>query len=511
MGKKFWGICGVMMMIGLYAAVATGCGKQTFTTNEQKTKEAEVTIKWMIFGEKSKSSDDIIEEFNEKLAKKLPNTKVEFEIVPIEDYKGKWGMKMATNEEVDLVWIGNDIFNYTEEVKAGNFMALDYLLSTNGKALLEEIPAEMWEKQKRDGKIYSVPIIGPAYRKDYALVTQRRKLAEYGDEEKIVATNQGKEYSDEECYRVIEEYLENLKQAQVLGKGISCDTFSAIAQKGYEGIYGSDSPFVIRIFDEELQVYNKYELDSYKDYFKVMAEWYQKGYIRPDIKEVLAPEKDNGTKAGNSLFLDEYGGAGVVPNQISTEYEAVKIPLQTYRYISYECSRNAVALSRTTTNPKRAIEVLTLLNTEDGKELLRLLCNGSEGRHYVKGNNDLVDRVTDKTGKAIYSLYSGAIGNIFLNYETEKNEFRELKKHNAEALVSPLMGFELDTRMIVTEMAKIDLVAAEYLDVLMYGTSKDWKETYDEMIDKMKTAGSDKVINEIQRQIQQFSEEKDTK
>ena len=101
--------------------------------------------------------------------------------------------------------------------------------------------------------------------------------------------------------------LENLKQAQNLGSGVSCVTFSEIAQKGYEGIYGPDSPFVIRIFDEELKVYNKYELDSYKEYFKTMSEWYDKGYIRSDIEEVLAPEEDNGTKTGNRIFLDEYG------------------------------------------------------------------------------------------------------------------------------------------------------------------------------------------------------------
>lgn len=499
-----------VLAASLCMAGAAGCEKEADVVNEGETETEEVTIKWMIFGEKFISSDDVIAEFNKKLGEKLPGTRVEFEIVPIEDYKEKWDMKMATNEEVDLVWIGNDIFNYTEEVKAGNFMALDYLLSTNGKGLLEEIPAEMWEKQKRDGKIYSVPLVGASYRKDYAIVTPKRRMAEYGDEEKIASTNQGKLYSDEECYRVIEEYLENLKAARVLGTGVSCDTFSEIAQKGYEGVYGPDSPFVIRIFDEELKVYNKYELDSYRDYFKVMSEWYQKGYVRSDVEEVLAPGNDNGTKAGNSLFLDEYGESGVVQDPIATEYEAARIPLQTYRYVSFECCRNAVAVPRTTKNPKRAMELLRLLNTDEGKELLRFLCNGSEGRHYVKGENGRVNRVTDKTGKAIYFLSPYAIGNTFLNYESSKNEFGQLRNYNEDAVVSPLMGFELDTRMIVVEMAKVDLVVEEYLDTLERGTSRDWEKTYDEMIAKMKEAGADKVIGEMQKQIQAFCEEEDT-
>ncbi len=491
--------------------ISVSCGRNVSNVTDSAKENKEVTLKWMIFGEKSKSSDSVIAEFNQELEKYLPGVAVEFEIVPLSDYKDKWEMKMATNEELDLVWIGNDIFNYTEEVKAGNFMALDYLLSTNGKELLEEIPDSLWDKQKRDGKIYSVPLVGVSYRKDYAIVTEKRLLDVYGNEEEIASVNQSKQYSDAECYQVIEKYLENLKQAQNLGTGVSCETFSEIAQKGYEGIYGPDSPFVIRIFDEELKVYNKYELDSYKEYFKTMSEWYDKGYIRSDIEEVLAPEEDNGTKTGNRIFLDEYGESGVVLDQIATEYEVARIPLQDYKYISYECSRNAVAIPKTTTNPEKAMELITLLNTENGKDLLRLLCNGFEGRHYVEVKENKVNRVTDKSGEAIYSLSPYAIGNVFYNYENEEGEFAQIQKYNEEAIESPLMGFELDTRMIVTEMAKIDLVVNEYLDTLERGTSKNWEETYDEMISKMKEAGSDKVISEIQKQIDVFVTEKDTK
>jgi ABC-type glycerol-3-phosphate transport system substrate-binding protein len=120
----------------------------------------QITLKWMIFGEKSKSSDSVIATFNENLQEYYPNMAIEFDIVPIADYKEKWDMVMATNEKVDLVWIGNDIFNYTEEVKKGSFMALDYLLSTDGANLTEQISTDLWAKQTREGKIYSVPLLG---------------------------------------------------------------------------------------------------------------------------------------------------------------------------------------------------------------------------------------------------------------------------------------------------------------------------------------------------------------
>src|SRR5690606_27458244 len=100
--------------------------------------------------------------------------------------------------------------------------------------------------------------------------------------------------------------------------------------------YGPDSPFVIKIFDNDLKVYNKYELESYTLFFKTMSEWYQKGYIREDIEEILDPGSYDGKRNGNVLFLDEYGEHGVVTDMIATEYEAVREPLQDYKYISFE-------------------------------------------------------------------------------------------------------------------------------------------------------------------------------
>ncbi|MGI6777893.1 MAG: ABC transporter substrate-binding protein [Acetivibrionales bacterium] len=465
-----------------------------------------VVIKWMVFGEKSKNSDDVFAEFNKKLQEYYSDTTVEFEIASIDTYKEKWDMKMATNEVLDLVWIGNDIFNYTEEVKKGSFIALDYLLNTYGQDVKGEIPENIWNMQKREGKIYSVPLLGMLYRKDYAVVSIKNYMDNYGNIDEIGKVNRANYYTNKECYEVFEKYLERIKAENKIGTGISCHTFSKIADKGYEGIYGPDSPFVIKIFDNDLKVYNKYELESYTLFFKTMSEWYQKGYIREDIEEILDPGSYDGKRNGNVLFLDEYGEHGVVTDMIATEYEAVREPLQDYKYISFESCRNAIAIPRTTNNPQRAMEIINLLNSKKGAELYRLLVNGFEGRHYVKKGNNQVDKITDETGKALYTLSQYAIGNVFYNYESSSQQFEQLKEYNSKAIVSPLLGFELDTRMIVIELAKIDLVVSEYIDKLSLGISNDWEETYNEFINKMKQAGSDKVISEIQKQITVFKE-----
>ena len=480
-------------------------------SNNEYTPDEKIVLKWMIYGEKSKNSESVFSEFNKNLQKYYPDTTVEFDIVPYDIYKEKWDMKMATNEQLDLAWIGNDIFNYTEEVKKGSFMALDYLLSTYGQELLAEIPENIWRVQKREGKIYSIPLLGMLYRKDYAVVSSKKYMNTYGNMDEIGAVNRSNYYTNEQCYGVLEKYLHSLKAEKTLGTGISSETITKMADKGLEGIYGSNSPFVIKIFDNDLKVYNKYELESYRLFFKTIHNWYEKGYIRENIEEILNPKSYDGRRNGSVLFLDEYGEHGVVTDSIATEYEAVYEPLQGYKYISYECSRNAVALPRTTQNPRRALEIVNLLNTGNGEEPYKLLVNGFEGRHFISKGSGQVDKITDASGKPLYELSQYTLGNVFLNYENTPGEFEQLEQYNKNAIISPLTGFELDTRMIVLEMSKIDLVVEQYLNTLRLGTSEDWQQVYGEFVDKMKQAGSEKIISEMQKQIDSFKKTKDTK
>jgi len=469
---------------------------------EGKEEKEKVTLRWMVYGQKFKSSDTVIAEFNDRIQKKFPNVTIEFEIVSIENYKEKWNLAMAANEPLDIVWIGNDIFNYSEEVKKGSFMALDYLLSTSGNQLMEEIPATMWDKQKRDGKIYGIPLEGTLFRKQYALVTTKRDLDSYGKADEIHKINIQSLYGDEEAYKSFEDYLKFLKEEQRMGTGVSCDTFSNLPAKGLEGIYGPNSPYVIKIFDSELKVYNKYRLDSYREYYEIVSRWYEEGYIREDVEEVLAPEKLNGTTTGNSVFLDE---TGVALDAIATEYEKASIPLQDYSYIAYESGRNVLAIPRTTEHPQEAVEVIEYLNSKEGAELCKLLSNGTIGRHYVKKNNHTIDKVVDNNGKELYGLSPYVVANLFQNYERIQGEFEEIKKENEEAVVSPLTGFELDTRMIILEMEKVDLIVSEYVKHLEKGTYENWEEEYNEMLKKMEGVGDEKIINEIQKQLDVFS------
>lgn len=503
---KKWIITALLCILagaGLFGLYKTGR-----PDGSAKSEPETVTLKWMLYGEKHKETDRVFSLFNEALQKYLPGVFVEFEVVDKKDYKEKWEIKMATNERLDLAWFGNETLNYTEEVKKGSLMALDYLLKANGEKLQNRIPKELWERQRRDGNIYAIPIEGPLYRRSYVLVANKRLMERFGNIEEIIRVNQENRHTNLECFNVFEDFLRQAKENNAIGTGVSYESMCRLADKGYEGIYGADSPFVISVFDKNLTVSNKYELEAYRACFETMARWYQLGYIREDVMNLLDPDSEDGKRKGSILFLDEGEESHAGADIKQTEYEAVRGDLAGYHYISYDGCRNSLVIPKSALYPQQAMELVSLLHSEEGKELYRLLADGVEKQHYIVVDENTIARMSDNDHSYLYQMASTAIGSVFQNYETVPGEFEQIRQYNNEAIVSPLDGFNLDTRMIALEMAKVDLVVKQYREELCRGTNEDWENLYEQFLNDMREAGSDKIIEEIQEQLDSFKKEK---
>ena len=493
----------------LILIICVGCTRQDVTTDKIANKiqsDEKIVLKWVIPGEKYKDSDRVFAEFNRQLQEVLPNTVVEFEIINKSEYKEKWDMMMATNEAVDLAWTGS-LFIYDEEVRKGSFLAIDYLLQEHGQDMLSEIPEEVWQKQIIDNKTYSIPIYGSYCSENYALKVSKNLMDQYGDIKKIGLINQSNLHTTKECYDVFEEFLGNAQEAGDIGTGVSYQTVKRLANKGYEGIYGANSPFVFKYFENDLKIYNKYELESYQIHYKTMADWYEKGYIREDILKVSDPQADDGKVNGSVFYIGSYSPDTVIIDAMDNGYEMEIQPLDGYNYMAYGANINATVIPKTAKYPERAIKLLNLLNSQKGQELFRLLLNGFEGEHYIKINDNMIRRIKDGNNSYLYMLPQNVIGNKYHNFEYVPEEFKRLEVHSESALISPIMGFELDTKMIISELAQVDIIVDEYDDLLSCGISLEWEDMYQEFIGRMKKAGSDKIVGEIQKQVNVYYEQ----
>ena len=98
-----------------------------------------------------------------------------------------------------------------------------------------------------------------------------------------------------------------------------------------------------------------------------------------------------------------------------------------------------------------------------------------------------------------------ALGNTFNSFLVEgqlPDTHIQTDKINKEAKKSPIIGFAPDTEPISVEISNCKAVLGEYINALQQGLVG--MEEYDAFIAKLKTAGSDKIITELQSQLDKW-------
>lgn len=529
MFKKFNAV--VLVICLMLSMVLTGCGKkeangtnETVNTDTTKTtptasgeevKEEEakpVTLKWIFLtpGEQ-KDSQEVWDKFNEELAKYLPNTTVEFEGITSADYAEKWKLMSASQENVDIVWHGWMV-PYVTEVKKGSYRELDDLIAKYAPSLLEEVPENILDKSRVDGKLYSIPCMQQMVSYISTIQFPTRIYEKYKDQinvEEMVSLFSSHEKMDQQLWDEIEKYIKIIKDGGDLEKGVF--GFADHVEKGYEWIL---NPYKIDIYGDDYTPVNLYRTPEYANFVKVYSDWYQKGYIRKDILTADNVSQEIYEVRGGGNYL---AGQGYYPTESEIKSSEAAgtttytiIPFDNSHYIPYAASATNMTISTNCQNPERAIQLIELMNTEKGKDLYNLMVYGIEGKHYTKVNDNEIMPIgyaSQPTADSPYGQYKWAIGNIFNGYEiymedkplTLQNEF--IKKLNEEAAPSKLKGFTLDTDPIKTELAQVNAVIGEYKTTLNSGAAPDADALYKDFVDKLVKAGDDVIVAEIQKQI----------
>ena len=494
-----------ILALGITASMLFGCASGKGEVSSEKTD----TLRWLMVGPgQQKDSKAVWAELNNRINKEIPNTAIEFEIYSIADYSEKWKLIASANEKVDLVWSGW-LTDYAGDVERGAYLPLDELIDNYAPKIKEALPKEMLEAAKIDGKIYMIPHNQMQVSGTMGIRTHKELSDKYwnaAEAEKVFVRNKT---MTQECYDEIEKYLKNLKDNGELKKGIGVDTFGWIKNKGFN-IFASDI-LKIDAEGENTTVLNAYESPEEYLYYKTMADWYKKGYIRKDILSVQNARQDDGKPDGNIMWYHSL----VLKGDEDLESKRYGFPIEivslTDKYsANYGLTGTATSISANSVAPQKAIKVLELMNTDKGKDFYNLLVYGLEGTNYKKLSDDRIETngySGTTTIDAPYGLWKMAVGNTFLAYETQAdivgyNDY--IKKLNSESPVNWMSGFNFDIRSKKQLLNRIDAVVKEYSKSLNSGAAPDFEKTYQEMLAKIKSSGVDEIIAEGQKQIDAF-------
>ena len=421
------------------------------------------------------------------------NVSVELVFYGWSDYTSTIPRLLAADEVMD---VGFDAgwMDYVNRSRAGAYYDITDELDTVPE-LYTTVGDVMWNGSKVDGRIYGVPT-----KKEYA--TQWAVLVE----EEFIKNN-NVDISGIKNLKDCEVILEALHQdPERAGFMINLSRSNAVMLHNLENyFYGSsfDPSYVsVMRIGEEGTFINYYETPEFKEHCEMLFDWYKKGYIDQSVATI--ENYDKYTIDSHNWGMSTIGYSPLTDVAQSMVYGKTIIPITItpimLRDLGVVGSINCIY--NKSKNHEKSLEFLQLLNTDP--IVKNLVTYGIEGVHYdlIDGKARTVPNLTEK-----YNASNWTTGNMYISYLVDgdaDNKYDLYDQFNADALISPMVGFQPITDSIDDKIAALNGVCAEYVPLLMMG-ALDPDEYIPTLVDALRAAGSDDVIAEMQRQYDEFA------
>ncbi|NLM77073.1 MAG: ABC transporter substrate-binding protein [Ruminococcaceae bacterium] len=462
--------------------------KATTTGSTAEVKEDAVTIIWYSGGNDQTNPQPAHDALNELLLERH-NILLDFRTYPFGVYDEKMNMIISSGEAYDLCFTSQAWVNkYPIQVAKGAFLALDDYLP-NYPALQEALPEFLFEQARMNGKIYAVPNYQITYAQWGFLF--RKDLI---DESEFDYESVESFWEAEPFWQFVKEnhpdlYPSNTKFesfANVLNTYIPVDA---------NCFYHRDDP------ERKVSVYmDKQEsLDAeFGPYYSGLQNriMWEKGYFREDIATVQDETADDAAGKFASIAGVVKPGGEAERKKKSANYDWVQIGVQR-PFTTSVASRSAMtAVNALSEHPEEALRMLEIMNTDP--EAFNMLNFGVEGVNYTLNDQGKVSLI-DESGYFYNAAW--AIGNQFnalLMDNQEDGIWEATDKLNREAEISPINGFSFDNSAIITEIANVEAVRKEFEN---WEYQDNYESRYDEYYAKMKQAGIDTIVAEVQKQL----------
>ena len=434
------------------------------------------------------------------------NVHVNFEMLEMGNYAQQVSLMMSSNEQVDLLMsfpVGAATFS--SMVTQNQLMDITDLMSEYGQPILDTV-GQYINATTVNGRIYGVPtyrnyasgsklLMRTDVLEDLGLLEQAQNITSLSELETILeAVKSSEKWS----------YLAGLSPANGNGD-IAYINACYIRQTPEEDnvLFDGLGSQVLAVDSTGADPTVKLiaDIPEYRALYDTIHDWYEKGYIYQDS----ATTSDFGGDLirSNVLFAviqtGEYGYEATAESQTGMELTAVELvdtPITTGGMTGFTwCVPNSSA------EPEAAITFMSMMYTSP--EISNLMAWGIEGRDYIV--EDGVAKYPDGNSEVPYHSDDFLIGNQFLALPWEGNSptMREESLAQMEAApISAYLGFTANTDSIATEVSALSNVYAEFGPQIETGMAAP--EVYDQFVERLYDNGAQKVIDEYQRQLDEW-------
>ena len=477
-----------------------------------------VTLEWYYRGNGIQKDTEMVEEAFNELLKTYPgmeNVTVNFNCYTGDEYSNAVILAQSADKQIDILnTVGLD---FAEEVEKGTYLPLNDMLAEN-ETLKSTLPDWLWDLGSIDGNIYIVPNYQRAANLMY-LTTPKEYMDNYGDKEKIESVIQNPDSTVEEIAAVLEEYCQAVQAGEGATKYMPPLATMYYSQYGFMDNFDKINGEFIA-FNKDNKVVDQYLYDEVKEAYRISGEWYEKGYIHPDIMTISPSDFQAGNMMNEVSYIfcvnNQAGDEEKVSDYYSQSYgfDTYAIPIKTNYYITNTWSAGGNGVTAKCEHPDKALRLIELMTTEEGKDLYNMMVYGIEGVHYEKIDDTHIRTLEyDGTQGGVDTSYAGIkriIGNTFNAYLNQgcvdgDNELALEINNSEDNEISNLMGFNASVENISTQLEQISAVSQEYASSLYNGAlGSGWEDQYNAYLEKMENAGLNEVITELQSQVDAF-------
>ena len=482
---KFMALVLLTTLLVAVTALFAGCGSKENSLTEDDMSQP-VELVWYCMGPPPVDLPLVMEKLNDYTKQKL-NCTVKLNMIDYGDYGTKMKMIALSNENYDIAFTCNWAFDYNRNAASGTFLQLDGIIEKCAPKLLDSCPSEFWRGTKVQGKTYGVP-----YNTTTASV-----MAYYIDKSMLQGVIDPAMLGQ---YKAFPEMLPVLEKVKAAHPGVTM--YKPFAwfdfNDKFDFIKGNLFPGAVRLNDKNCKVFNQWEDPEVSAALDINRLAFQKGLTYKEERTQTDAMADFRNKK-LFCYIANYAPYADIAATRDYKLDVMCLPVAERPITNTDsCTGALYAVSVNSKHPARALMFLELLNSD--KYLRNLIGFGIEGTHYKK----LSANVIEKTERAKdYSMPNWYLGNLFLLYLENGDPADKWQKYadfNKTAIMSPLLGFTFDAQPVSAEVSAISNAVDEYAIYLAYGQS-DPKKMLPEFQKKIKNSGVDKVLAEMQRQI----------
>ncbi|NLX82204.1 MAG: ABC transporter substrate-binding protein [Clostridiales bacterium] len=467
------------------------------TQAEDASKLEPYEIVWYTLGSEREDHQLVLDEINKYLTERF-NATLKMHVNTNADHLTKLQLLASAREKFDICFVSGQYASY---VALGSLAPLKELLEKEGKALLDTYPQNLWDSVTINGEIYAIPTHKYSCSHYYFIINMDVAKKAGVDTAWITA-----DISKMERWEAFVDYVLKLKEKgeDLNGYVTSLGSQPFTALYPCEAITGNSAdPGVVILGDdtykgfERNEVFNQFATDEFEAYVRDAYKLAQAGALPLDPDTSAALNKHDPVIAIQDSMAKRLPG---YEKSYGADFEPYFISYAFQTTDKIYGSMNAI--SETSGDPERAMMFLNAL-VED-KDFANLVFYGIEGKNWNRNADGQIEMTDPKT----YAMTTWALPG-FLTAEPDISlPIDMVDRYNAfaeELVPADNLGFALDEEPILTELAAIRQVVAEYLEPLTRGLANPDTELV-KFREGLKNAGVDNAIAEMQKQLDAWRE-----